>query len=247
MVTPVVNNTFNGPVAFDAPVAYDTGLVQIPTNTLANMRLELMRRLGFAGMTNNPPPGMAELLNSFLQSAQDELYWGFQWRHLIRDFRMTLTIGQALYDIPLDGVDFLEFRRIQTVTIINGTQYSGPLLEGIPDELRTGATSGIPYRYEAQQYLEFYPPPSSAYLVTVKGYCGLRRFTLDDDVCMLDFRLVFLWALANAKAHYGQPDAGRYDLKVETLRRQLNGRAHGQTRYIPKGNDYPSPPRPVIV
>lgn len=230
---PVVNPIYDRDILFDAPVNYNTGLVEIPVLTLAELRLELLRRLGYSAQASNPPPGMNELLNSFLQSAQDQLYWEFSWPRLQMYFKTTMVVGQALYDIPLNGADFLEFRRVESVHLQNGSQFS-PMSKGIDPTLYSSTTTGIPSRYEMRSGLEVWPPPSStAYIVHCKGYAGLRRFTLDTDLCMIDHRLVFLWALASAKAHYGKPDAAKVEGQMERMRRQLNGRAHINMRYVP--------------
>lgn len=233
---PIVNPIYDRDIAFDAPVDYDTGLVEYPVRTKAQIRLELLRRLGYSAQVSNPPPGMNDLLDSFIQSAQDELYWQFSWPRLTMYFQTAMIIGQAVYDIPLNGVDFLEFRRVESVHLQNGSQFS-PMNPGIDASLYTTTNTGIPSRYEFRSGMEVWPAPSStAYTVHCKGYAGLRRFTEDTDKCMIDFRLVLLWALATAKSHYGQPDAPRVEGQVERLRRRLNGLAHINKRLIPGGD-----------
>jgi hypothetical protein len=58
---------------------------------------------------------------------------------------------------------------------------------------------------------------------------------------------VFLWALANAKNHYGQPDARDIAQEAQTYLRMLIADSHGTRRYIPGTIDIPALPQPVFL
>ena len=89
------------------------------------------------------------------------------------------------------------------------------LIEGIPPEYYTRANInfGWPARYEIKSCIEIFPAPQAAYTLWVKGYFGaLMPFVdgstnEDENYTSFDGELVFLLALANAKAARGQPDA----------------------------------------
>ena len=53
----------------------------------------------------------------------------------------------------------------------------------------------------------------------------------------MDDELVFLLALANAKAHYGKPDANNYIQQLETMMLNLVAGAHNTRRYVPGRDD----------
>lgn len=76
-----------------------------PTKTLADLRVRLLQRLGFGAQAANPPPGMAGLLDTFLQDAQSDLYQqpnGFS--RLERFYNWPLVAGTRLYDFA-DNAD----------------------------------------------------------------------------------------------------------------------------------------------
>ena len=304
-------NSYDRPLCFDAPVAMDTGLYVYPTKTLLALREELMTRLGFAAMLASPPPGMTQLLNSFLQDAQEQLYMrpGAAPMRTERWWAWQTTAGRRIYDVPIDCTKALDFRKItgawlsdnggRAVTVWNynqsfvvgqfveptvptGLQYEcttagtgGPVgVDGNPEEPNwplvagegvnlgggTGAilyarapaaetwsplhqqinplefssyNQGMPLFFELREYLEVWPIPDKTYVIWLKGHLGLKNFDEDADECTIDSRLIFLMALANAKAHYGQPDGGNYFRQLEVMLGRLVASSHGVKRYIP--------------
>lgn len=123
-----------------------------------------------------------------------------------------------------------------------------PLTAGIPPQEYTRDTVRMrPTRYELREYLEVFPAPDKAYVVWLKGHMGLRRFTQDADTTTIDARAVLLLALANAKAHYGQPDANNYVQQFEVLIRKYTAGTHGTRRYVPGDRRPPEPAKPRTV
>lgn len=112
-----------------------------------------------------------------------------------------------------------------------------PLECGIPPELYTHGVTGRPQRYEIRQCIELWPAPeaTSGNLV-IKGHFGLEAFAVDADKTTIDDRAVFLLALANAKAHYRQPDANNYVGQLEVFIGNLVAGSHHARRYVP-GHD----------
>lgn len=210
--------------------------------TLAELREELMVRLGFGAQLASPPPGMTDLLNSLLQGAQRSLYRRYDVLRTLRYFSWSLVAGARLYDVPDNDEQAagasqctkrLDPRKVTWVGVErDGVYYE--LKQGIPPELESYSQTGWPERYEFRQCIEVWPAPadSNGHLI-VKGRFELEAFTADSDKPTIDDELVFLLALANAKAHYRQPDANNYVAQMETLLADLVAGSHQTARYLP--------------
>lgn len=123
-----------------------------------------------------------------------------------------------------------------------------PLIAGIdPGMFNLDTVRTRPTHYELRAGLEIYPAPDQPYIVWLKGHMGLARFIQATDTCTIDAHAIFLLALANAKAHYGQPDAGNYVQQFEVYIRKLTAGAHGANRYLAardtRGDSLPRPRR----
>ena len=325
--------------------------------TLKSLRDDLMRRLGWGATVNNPPPGVADKLNSFLVEAQELLYRRYNLLRTERFFSWPLTAGVGLYDLPDNeeahalpspvnaafstatiggslaaGTYYYRVSAINangetlastetsqvvpagtstnTVTVnwvavtppagvaaVTGYRIYGrttgtelflasvglvttyvdtgaltpagalpatnttsicakqldprnitwagierdstwyPLECGISPTLNSYAQTGYPQRYEIRQCIQLWPVPDvTAGNLIIKGHFGLDPFTADTDKVTIDDRAVFLMALANAKAHYRQPDAGNYVQQLEVYLDNLVAGSHLTKRYIP-GHD----------
>lgn len=194
------------------------------------------------------PPGLVPTLDSCLRDAQDALHEAFEWPELVKWYTVTTVAGQALYTTFTSvGTDVPNPHRIIEAKIeADGTFY--PLRYGIEGSKYTVDTPTLPNRYEFRAGLELWPlPDRSDYTVHVKAVSKLHRFTQDSDPVTLPHRLVFLDALARAKAHFRQDDALAIAREAELMRRRLASRAHGTARYVP-GDPVPDPlPQPVRV
>jgi hypothetical protein len=104
-----------------------------------------------------------------------------------------------------------------------------------------------PARYEIRQAIEVYPAPDQTYWMWMKGHFGLTSFTLDTQTSTLDAELVFLHALANAKAHYGQPDANNIEAQANAYRMELIAGTHQTASYIPGTVAVPPAVRPTLI
>lgn len=204
--------------------------------TLLSLRQELMVRLGFGAQKSNPPPGMTDLLNSFLVEAQELLYRRYKALRTERFYSWPLTAGVRMYDFA-DNAEActkrLDPRKVTWVGVVEGETWR-PLICGIPPEAYSFGQGGPPLRYEIRQCIEVWPTPTATehYLV-IKGHFGLEPFAADTDATTIDDRLVFLLALDNAKAHYGRPDAGRALQQMEVMLQNLVAGSHGTRRYLP--------------
>lgn len=146
-------------LAFDAPVALDSGLYVYPAQTLAQLRTDLMVLLGFATMTANPPPGMVTTLNLFLRLAQIQQYSRYAMLRTERWWPWQISAGQRFYDVPVDGLDALDFRRITAAAIADNGGV--PVLAWLPNTA-----------YALGAYVRATTPNSLWFKVTVAGTTG---------------------------------------------------------------------------
>lgn len=219
--------------------------------TLADLRRDVLVRLGYAAQADNPPPGMADLIDNFLRRGQSFLYRRYKALRTERFYRWTMVPGERFYGIR-DNIDDcprkLDVGRITWAGVedMNGTWCA--LRNGVPPSFYTAVDfEGLPSHYEVRQCIEVFPAPDEAYTLRVKGHFGLERFTQDEDYCTLDSDLVFLWALANAKNHYGQPDANDVAAQAQTYLRELVAETHGTRRYVPGTIETPVQVRPLFL
>lgn len=221
--------------------------------TLGDLRAALMSRLGYGAQAANPPPGMATLLNSFLQDAQRQLYRRHSALRTERYFSWPLTVGVRLYDLDANDETCDKVLDPGRVTWA-GYERDGiwqELTAGIPPELHSNDVTGWPQRYEIRQCIEVWPTPDTTEgQLIIKGHFGLSPFVGDTDKTTIDDQLVFLLALANAKAHYRQPDAANYVQQMETMLMDIVAGSHTTKRYIPgqnkQGDGVYIQPRPTV-
>lgn len=191
--------------------------------TLGQLRARLQTRLGFgqsgqAGIVNSP------IMDSFLQDAQDQLYMVCDWRDLCAfEERLTGT-EQQFYDYPAD----CNVERINSIAIWNGGEWQ-QLVEGISLAERSVELSSWPLKYYRRDQFELWPVPNTQYRMRIDYVRTLGDFTDSNDRCSLPDPEVFLLALANAKAHYRQPDADRYQQQADALLARLRQAHRGQS------------------
>ena len=108
------------------------------------------------------------------------------------------------------------------------------LQQGINPLTFNSPSPGYPTNFEVGEFVEVWPAPKRPMVLWILGHMGIRRFTADTDTPTIDTELVFLFALANAKAHRGQPDAGNYASMARKRISRLIAMTHGLNRYIPR-------------
>lgn len=224
--------------------------------TLADLRRDMLIGLGYAAQADNPPPGMADLIDSWLNRSQKYLYRKYPALHTERFFTWTMDPTSdppdRFYDFADNEEEFegridplrVTWAGISDVAGANDTWL--PLIQGIPPTFYTSANRpGIPTHYELRECIEVFPAPDREYKLRLKGHFGLLPFTEATDLCTLDSHLVFTWALGMGKAHYGQADAADVKQEAADYLKQLVKGAHGTARYVPGATPIPSatPPR----
>jgi hypothetical protein len=244
------------PNPFD-PVAYNAQRIDFsgyPSASLAQLRSRILIRLGFAAQASNPPPGMAALVNDFIISAQTYLYRRYTALHTKRFFRWKIIPGQRFYSLKDNDDDALSnfhldpAKKIEWVGIQDTRNVWYPLIKGIPPQLYTMITKPWrPARYDIRQAIEIYPAPDQTYWLWMRAHFGLLSFAQDTDITTIDSELVFLHALANAKAHYGQPDANNIEAQANAYRGELIAGTHLTGHYIPGTIAVPPAVRPTLI
>ena len=206
----------------------------LPTaRNLGSLRKELKDRLGFGAIGASAGANNA-LIDSFLRTAQELLYWEYTPRSTIQtDSTVISQDGQNSYTWPDNvNIDKIIMIVVEDTSISAPNRY--PLQEGIEwaeDDYNTPKDK--PRRYEVRAELEVWPKPESAnYTFHIEYVKRLANFTLDADFVTLDADLVLLLALSNAKAHYRHPDAGTYISQVTRLLGKLKGAERGKKRFV---------------
>lgn len=223
--------------------------------TLAQLRRRMLVRLGFAVQADTPPPGMVDLLNDFLQSAQRKLYQRHKELRTERFFTWTMTPGVRLYSLygnEEECAKKLDPLKLSWVGVEdasggdNGTWLS--LVSGIPPEYYTTVTNwGLPSNYEIRQCIEVFPAPDREYRLRIKGHFGLLPFADDADKSTIDSELLFLFALADAKAHSRKPDASTVRGEAMQMLGDMKAGRHGTKRYVPNTPDIPPVAKPLFM
>lgn len=247
--------SWDNPNPFD-PTNYNAACMDnvVPTATMSSLSVRMLIRLGFANQATNPPPGMAALVQDFLTSAQTYLYKRYLQLHTKRMFRWKVNPGQRFYSIKDNDEDVLcNF----TMDPVKSVEWAGiqdtrnvwyPLIQGIPPQLYTMITKPWrPARYDIRQAIELYPMPDQTYWLWIKGHFGLMSFINPTDSTTLDSELVFLHALANAKAHYGQTDANNIAAEANAYRAELIAGTHQTAHYLPGTIAVPPAVRPTLI
>jgi hypothetical protein len=217
--------------------------------TLGELRSELLARLGMGAMGASGGSN-ATMIDSFLRNAQAQLYRMQDWKHLTDYQDKTLGTSQNLLDYPDAGtlVPANTSARDKRVLRIE-TEHAGQwrlLEEGIRTaDWDTMDTESYPSRFERLAQILVYPKADQAYTVRIWFVADLARFTQDNDRPGLDDEMIFLHALANAKAHYRQPDAATYQGQLNTMLATLRGQSF---KGVYRRDDRPpAEPRPVVV
>jgi hypothetical protein len=219
--------------------------------TLGELRSELLARLGMAGMGASGGANQ-RVIDSFLRNGQAQLYRLQDWKHLQDYFDKTTGVGQNLYDYPVAGtmdptVGCSRDKRVLRIETVISSQYL-KLKEGITTEMwSTMDTPGDPQRYDRFKQILVYPKASSAYTLRIWFVSDLGRFTEDNDDATLDDEMVLLHAIANAKAHYRQPDAQLYQGQLDTLLGALREQSFVNQRVYRRDDDRPIERRPLVA
>lgn len=223
-----------------------------PRTTLGALRNRLATRLGFATQVAMGvlPPGMSELLDDFIRNAQEMLYRRYAVFRMERFYAWDMEPGVRFYDFGANAdacPKRMDPRMVTWVGISQGDLSWRPLVCGIDPVMYGSPSPGIPSHYEIRQCIEVWPAPvDDTWKLRIKGHFGLLSLDTDSDETTIDPEAIFLQALANAKAHYGQADAGNYAAQATAYVRSLIAGSHHTRRYVPGTHIPPPAVRPVM-
>lgn len=228
-------------------------LCEVPENaeTLSEMRTKLLSMTGYAAQAANPPPGIEELYNAFLDTSQKFLYKKYKALETERFFSWVLEPGVRYYGL-WNNADACAVKlnryKITGAWLQDLNNVWWPLIEGIDPTFYTlDMNFGWPSYYEVRQCIEVFPAPQAAYTLWIKGHFELLPFADDDDVTTIDAAAIQNYATFLAKSHKGMPDAEIYaSMAMEQVSSLIAG-AHVTKRYIPTTTDVPVPTPPIMV
>lgn len=222
-----------------------------PQRTLLQMRTYLAIRLGMASQIAALPPGVALELDSYLRDAQEQIYRQYKVFRMERFFTWNMQTGVRFYDLLENAyacTKKLDPRMVTWVGISQDNNFWRPLVCGIKPEYYYGDITSWPQYYEIRQCIEVWPPPSDdSWKLRIKGYFGLLPLEADSDINTVDYEAIQLFALANAKAHRGQPDAANYMQQYRTYIGRVTAGSHHTRRYVPGTDEYVTPPLPILT
>lgn len=216
----------------------------MPLNqTLGTLAARLQTRLGFGAAGASAGVNLS-MMYDLLFAAQTQLYWSHTWKPLRTYVTKTLGASQTLLDYPTE----IHPERIEGVSIKISAVW-GPFLHvGIEPELYTTQDSeGPPVRVDFYSQIEFYPQTDQSYEVRIWGQKPLNAFAAVNDETTLDPDLVFLYALALGKAHYGHSDAQLYADQLSQLTASLRKANFARKVFDPVHRETIVNPRPLVV
>ena len=194
---------------------------------------ELRARLGF--VTQGPAAASNDqVMRSFLQEGHDYVFEKLQPPAQRKRFDLHLIRGSYLYDWinDVDG-DLIDPGRILSVWLMDGDEITTQLRQRGEHEGRQDKDEGQPSSYaHLNGQMEIYPVPDADYVARIEYLAGKNRFTQPSDRPSVPDRLVFLYALANAKAHYRHPDSQAAGATFESMLADAKAKQKEGKRYF---------------
>lgn len=176
--------------------------------TMGELLSELRSRLGFIAQGSS---SMAndQILISFLQEAAEIVVADLGIPFFKRLTTIQVVKGSKLYDWHDDENDEdINPQDVRALYIADGVDQRYQLIEGIPEVMRADIQQSQPSHFERTGgQIELWPVPDREYGLVIEWDSTNFKFTEKTDRCPVNSRLVFLRALATAKAHYRMPDA----------------------------------------
>lgn len=202
--------------------------------TLGELMTELRARTSFATQ-GSASKGNDLLMKSFLQEAHDYVYAELNPPALRKKAIIKTEAGSYLYDWHNDAEDEpIDPGRVRSVWCRESPTMRHEMTQGISEADRTDDyLREAPRRYDTLNgQMEVYPIPDREYDLVVEYIAGKGRFERMSDRTSVPDRLVFLFALANAKAHYRRPDASAAATAFTNMLSKAKSEQKGNARYF---------------
>ena len=208
--------------------------------TLGELLTELRVRLGFVAQGSAAKNNEATL-KSYLQEAHDFVYAELDPTLMRKKSIITTQADSYLYDWHDDAAgEYIDPGSVISVWV----KVSGTIRERLTYGITESDRSFETLRQQPQKYgtlngqLEIWPTPERVYELIVEHTAVKSRFTQASDRPSVPDRLVFLYALANAKAHYRHPDAQAPAQAFQTmLNKEKTRQKEGRRYFASPGGD----------
>lgn len=215
--------------------------------TLGELMTELRARLGFVTQ-GSAAKNNDTVIKSFLQEAHDYVFGELEPPSMRKKTTITLAAGSFLYDWHNDQEDEdIDPGRVLSVWIKSSASNRFQLRQGITESDRN--LDGIRQQPEKYDHLngqiELWPIPDQPYDMVVEYTADKPRFDRASDRPGVPDRLVFLYALANSKAHYRHPDAQASASSFQNMLAKEKYRQKEGKRFFVHGAAHSSEPHVV--
>ncbi|MNU87055.1 hypothetical protein D3C71_768320 [compost metagenome] len=211
--------------------------------TLGELRRRLRARLGFA-VQGPAADNNRDVLNDFLLEAHEFILSQVGVSVMRKKCVIKTSAGSWRYDWHNDDEDEdIDPSRVLSVWVEVGDTCRDPLIQGITERQREQKDlRDYPTRYDTLNgQMEVWPIPGGAYNVIIEYTQSQGRFEQDADRPSVPGRLVFLYALSNAKAHYRHPDAQVSGQTFNQMLAKFKSDQHENRRYIAGGTSEAGP------
>lgn len=207
--------------------------MQQRNRTFGELLTELKARLSFVAQgpsANNNNP----VLNSFLQEGHEYLYAKLQPTPARKLTTVRLIPGSWRYDFNNDAEDErIDPASVATISIEDADGERYPVIQGVTPKLRADKNRGRPTRYDnLNGQIELWPIPDQAYGLVIEYIAPRPRFLQPSDRPGVPDRLILLYAIANAKAHYRHPDAQAAGATFADMLKIEQANMHESRRYL---------------
>jgi hypothetical protein len=205
--------------------------------TLGELMTELRARLGFATQ-GSASKNNDMVIKSFLQEAHDYVFGELEPPAMRKKTVINLVAGSYLYDWHNDQEDEdIDPGRVISVWLKETESIRSPLRQGITENDRSlDDIRQQPEKYDhLNGQIELWPIPDQPYELVIEYTADKPRFDRINDRPGVPDRLVFLFALANAKAHYRHPDAQAAASSFQTMLGKEKFRQKENKRFFMQG------------
>jgi len=202
--------------------------------TMGELMTELRARLGYVTQ-GSAAKNNDIVIKSFLQESHEYVFGELEPPAQRRKTIIKLQAGSYLYDWHDDqNDDDIDPGRVLSLWVKVGTNLSDPLHMGVSEADRSYETlREQPRKYDTLDgQMEVWPVPDRAYDLIVEYTAERARFERASDRPSVPDRLVFLYALATAKAQYGRADATAAATAFQNMLTREKSRQRGNRRYF---------------
>lgn len=202
--------------------------------TFAELAAELRARLGFVSQGSSASANDA-IIRSFLQEAHDYVSTELDPAPLRTLSTITAVAGSRLFDWHDDTADQdIDPGGVISVWVKISETDRQRLRQGITEDERSYSDlRQAPERYDTLGgQLEIWPTPERDYDLVIEHTASVGRFEQPTDRPGVPDRLLFLYALAQAKSHYRHPDAQASAATFQNLLSKTKMRQKENRRYF---------------